>query len=52
MPKAIADGTRELLFRLCFGSAPVNGIFVTVTSGSYRTKIADGFGPDRNPVAK
>lgn len=51
VPKASPDGRHVLLFRACFGPAPVNGIFVTDSSGSYRTKIADGFGPDWNPVA-
>jgi Tol biopolymer transport system component len=30
----------------------VTGVFVSDISGSYRTKIADGFGPDWNPVWK
>ena len=51
VPKGSPDGTRVLLFRACFGATPVNGIFVTDTAGSYRTKIADGFGPDWNPAA-
>jgi Tol biopolymer transport system component len=50
VPKGSPDGTLVLLFRACFGAAPANGIFVTDTSGSYRTKIADGFGPDWNPA--
>lgn len=52
VPKGSPDGTRVPLFRACFGAAPVNGIFVTDTSGSYRTKVANGFGPDWNPAAK
>jgi hypothetical protein len=51
VPKGLPDGTRILLFRACFGANPVNGVFVTDTSDSYRTKITDGFGPDWNPVA-
>ncbi len=51
VPKSSPDGTRVLLFRACFGSEPVNGIFVTDPTGSYRTKIADGFGADWNPVS-
>jgi len=51
-PGFSADGTRVLLFRACFGATPANGIFVTDTAGSYRTKIADGFGPDWNPAAE
>ena len=50
VPKGSPDGTRVLLFRWCFDSNPVNGIFVTDTNGSYRTKVADGFGPDWNPA--
>ena len=50
MPKGSPDGTRVLLFRACFDAPPVNGIFVTDTAGSYRTKITDGFGPDWNPA--
>jgi len=52
VPKGSPDGTRVLLFRACFGATPVNGIFVTDTAGSYRTKLADGFGPDWNPAAE
>jgi Tol biopolymer transport system component len=52
VPKGSPDGTRVLLFRACFGATPVNGIFVTDTAGSYRTKVADGFGPDWNPAAE
>jgi Tol biopolymer transport system component len=52
VPKGSPDGTRVLLFRACFGDTPANGIFVTDTAGSYRTKIADGFGPDWNPAAE
>jgi dipeptidyl aminopeptidase/acylaminoacyl peptidase len=51
VPKGSPDGTRVLLFRACFGAGAVNGVFVTDTSDSYRTKIADGFGPDWNPAA-
>jgi Tol biopolymer transport system component len=51
VPKGSPDGTLVLLFRACFGASPASGIFVTDTAGSYRTKIADGFGPDWNPAA-
>lgn len=52
VPKAAPDGTRILLFRACFDTGkPVTGVYVTDTAGSYRTKIADGFGPDWNPTA-
>jgi Tol biopolymer transport system component len=51
VPKGSPDGTRILLFRACYDANPVNGIFVTDTAGSYRTKITDGFGPDWNPAA-
>ena len=52
VPKGSPDGTRVLLFRACFGSTLANGIFVTDKVGSYRTMVADGFGPDWNPLAK
>jgi len=51
VPKGSPDGTRVLLFRLCAGEAH-SGVTLTDTAGSYRTWIADGFGPDWNPVAK
>lgn len=50
VPKGSADGTRILLFRACAGEQP--GVTVTDTAGSYRTRIADGFGPDWNPAGK
>jgi hypothetical protein len=52
VPKGSPDGTRILLFRACFDAMPVNGIFVTDTAGSYRTRVTEGFGADWNPVAK
>lgn len=52
VPKGSPDGTRVLLFRACFGAAPANGVFVTDTAGSYRTKVTDGFGADWNPAAR
>jgi Tol biopolymer transport system component len=52
VPKGSPDGTRVLLFRACFAGAPANGIYVTDTAGSYRTKVADGFGADWNPAAE
>jgi Tol biopolymer transport system component len=48
VPKGSPDGTRILLFRACAGEQA--GITVTDTAGSYRTWIADGFGPDWNPA--
>jgi hypothetical protein len=51
VPKGSPDGTRVLLFRACFDATPVNGIFVTDTASSYRTKITDGFGADWNSAA-
>jgi Tol biopolymer transport system component len=52
VPKGSADGKRVLLFRFCFDSGtPKGGIYVTDATGSYRTFVADGFGPDWNPTA-
>jgi Tol biopolymer transport system component len=52
VPKASPDGTRVLLFRICFDTgSPVGGIYLTDTAGSYRTYVTQGFGPDWNPVA-
>jgi len=51
VPKGSPDGTRVLLFRACAGEAH-SGVTLTDKAGSYRTWIADGFGPDWNPVAK
>ena len=50
VPKGSPDGKRVLLFRACFDAMPVSGIFVTDPSGSYRTRITDGFGADWNPA--
>ena len=50
VPKGSPDGTRILLFRACVGER--FGVTVTDRTGSYRTFIADGFGPDWNPVWK
>jgi hypothetical protein len=51
--KFLADGTRILEFRACFtrGDTPW-GVYVTDTTGSYRTFVGDGFGPDWNPLAR
>lgn len=49
VPKGSPDGSRVLLFRACAGEQA--GITVTDTAGSYRTWIADGFGPDWNPAS-
>lgn len=46
VPKGSPDSTRILLFRACAGERA--GVTVTDTTGSYRTWIADGFGPDWN----
>ena len=52
VPKGSPDGSRILLYRACFDAVPESGIFITDTSGSYRTKITDGFGADWNPAAR
>ena len=52
VPKGSPDGTRILVFRTCFGGSTQGGVYVTDTKGSYRTFVAEGFGPDWNPVAK
>jgi hypothetical protein len=50
VPKGSPDGTRVLEFRACFYEAnEPSGVTLTDTAGSYRTFIADGFGPDWNP---
>ena len=52
VPKGSPDGKRVLLFRACLDTGSlVYGIYVTDAAGSYRTRIANGFGPDWNPVA-
>lgn len=51
VPKGSPDGTRVLLFRAC-GPGKVSGVMVTDANGSFRTRIADGFGPDWNPAWK
>ena len=52
VPKGSLDGKRVLLFRACFDSGvPKAGIYVTDTAGSYRTFVAEGFGPDWNAAA-
>lgn len=50
VPKGAPDGMRILLFRFCTGEQA--GVTLTDTAGSYRTWIADGFGPDWNPAWK
>ncbi|HYV65188.1 MAG TPA: hypothetical protein VE964_03030 [Myxococcales bacterium] len=53
VPKVSPDGLRILLFRACFdGRGAPPGIYLTDTAGSYRTFVADGFGPDWNPAAR
>jgi Tol biopolymer transport system component len=54
VPKGSPDGNHILLWRICFdnGVASVPGIYVTDTTGSYRTFVAEGFGPDWNSAAK
>jgi len=50
VPKASPDGERVLLFRICFDSpTSQGGIYVTDTTGSYRSFVAEGFGPDWAP---
>jgi Tol biopolymer transport system component len=52
VPKGSPDGTRVLEYRACFYEPNERaGVYVTDTAGSYRTYIADGFGPDWNPLA-
>jgi len=53
VPKESADGRRVLLFRACFdGAGPGPGIYLTDPAGSFRTFVAEGFGPDWNPAAR
>ena len=53
VPKGSPDGTRILLFRACADAGVLRaGVFVTDTAGSYRTWIADGFGPDWKPLVR
>jgi len=50
VPKGSPDGGHVLLFRMCFDSPmPKGGIYLTDTTGSYRTFITEGFGPDWAP---
>jgi Tol biopolymer transport system component len=53
VPKGSADGRSIALFRACFDGGPASapGIYVTDTTGSYRSFVVSGFGPDWNPVA-
>ncbi len=50
VPKGSPDGLRIILFRAYQGES--FGITVTDTAGTFRTWIANGFGPDWNPVWK
>lgn len=50
VPKGSPEGARILHFRFCAGDRA--GVTVTDTAGSYRTWVADGFGPDWNPAWK
>lgn len=53
VPKGAPDGKQILLFRFCFDTGtPQGGIYLTDTTGSYRTFITLGFGPDWNPAWK
>jgi len=53
VPKGSPDGKHVLLYRICFDTgSPVGGIYLTDTSGSYRTFITHGFGADWNPAWK
>jgi Tol biopolymer transport system component len=49
VPKPGPDGERVLLFRACEGEPA--GIYLTDANGSYRQRVADGFGADWNPAA-
>jgi Tol biopolymer transport system component len=50
VPKGSPDGQHVLLFRVCFDTpTPKPGIYLTDTSGSYRTFITNGFGADWDP---
>jgi len=50
VPKASPDGEHILLFRACVDNRmPPIGIYVTNATGSYRTFIRAGFGPDWAP---
>lgn len=50
VPKASPDGEHILLFRVCFDTPTFKpGIYLTDRTGSYRTFIAVGFGPDWAP---
>ena len=53
VPKGSPDGTRILVFRICFdgSAASQGGTYVTDTAGSFRTFVGTGFGADWNPVA-
>jgi Tol biopolymer transport system component len=51
VPKGSPDGKQILLYRICFDTGtPEGGIYLTDTTGSYRTFITLGFGPDWNPA--
>jgi len=51
VPKPSPDGARILLFRACFDDPQGrSGIVVADTAGTSRTFVADGFGPDWNPI--
>ena len=50
VPKGSPDGEHVLLFRICFDTpTPKGGIYLTDATGSYRTFITAGFGPDWSP---
>jgi Tol biopolymer transport system component len=50
VPKGAPDGRHILLFRMCFDTpTPQGGIYITDDTGSYRTFITSGFGPDWAP---
>ena len=52
VPKGSPDGMRILEIRMCFTATDEpRGVTLTDTAGSYRKVIADGFGPDWNPIA-
>lgn len=49
VPKASADGSQVLLFRLCFDTgSPVGGIYLTDTAGTYCRFVTQGFGAEES----
>jgi Tol biopolymer transport system component len=51
VPKVSPDGHRVLLFRACFDVAGAKaGVYLADAAGTWRTFVAEGFGPDWNPT--